>query len=114
MERNWLLGISGIVGMVMMTACVPAEPPSAIVQKVEAAGSGDLSKTSSDGIQQWLGPHRELAIEVENMCKAVRPKATAKWADSTEGRVCTASSQLAFYRFTPDKGDGKTFKGGWK
>ncbi len=116
MKQNWLLGISG-VGVVMMTACFPAtppEPPSPIVQKLEAAGSGDLSKTSSDAIQQWLGPRRELAIQVENMCKAVRPKATAQWADSTEGRVCTASAQLAFYRFTPEKGDGKTFKGGWK
>ena len=98
--------------LLMLSGCTAPEPPSPIIQKLEAAGSGDLKTASADVIQQWLGPRRELAIEVENMCKTARARATAKWADTTEGRICSASAQLAFYRYTPQTGDGKTYKSG--
>src|SRR5690242_1339349 len=111
-HRQRLLRSPWIIGVLFMVACRPAEPPSPIVQKLEAAGSGNLSQTSADSIQQWLGPRRQLAIEVENMCKQVRPNAPANWAETTEGHVCAASAQLTFYRYTPQKGDGKTYKSG--
>jgi hypothetical protein len=107
-----LLRFAWIIAVLVMAGCKPAEPTSAIVQKLEAAGSGDLSHSSADSIQQWLGPRRQLAIEVETMCKQVRPNAPASWAETTEGRICAASAQLAFYRYTPQKGDGKTYKSG--
>jgi hypothetical protein len=107
-----VLRFAWVIGVLCMAACRQPEPPSPIVQKLGAAGSGDLSRTSADAIQQWLGPRRQLAIEVETMCKPARAKATANWANSTEGRVCTASAQLAFYRYTPGQGDGKTYKSG--
>ena len=112
MGRNQLLRFVWIIGVFCMSACRQGEPSSPIVQKLEAAGSGDLSKTSADGIQQWLGPRRQLAIEVEGMCKQARPGATANWAVTTEGRVCAASAQLAFYRYTPGRDDAKTYKSG--
>jgi hypothetical protein len=107
---RWLTAISFGAALLTWTGCTALEPPSPIVRKLEAAGAGDLKIASADSIQQWLGPRRELAIEVENMCKAVRPKAAAKWGDTTEGRVCSASAQLVFFRYTPQTGDGKTYK----
>lgn len=101
-----------VIPLLWLVGCTAPEPPSPILQKLEAAGSGDLSNASADAIQQWLGPRRDLAIEVETMCKAARPTATGKWADTTEGRICSASSQLAFFRYTPQTGDGKTYKSG--
>ena len=101
-----------VAGLVILSGCTASEPPSPIVQKLEAAGSGDLKSASADAIQQWLGPRRDLAIEVENMCKPARQNAAAKWADTTEGRICAASSQLTFFRYTPQTGDGKTYKSG--
>ena len=74
MGRNQVLRFAWIIGVFCLSACRQAEPPSPIVQKLEAAGSGDLSKTSADSIQQWLGPRRQLAIEVETLCKQVRPR----------------------------------------
>lgn len=112
MGYQGLLRFAWIISVLYLAACRPEEPPSAIVQKLAVAGSGDLSHTSADAIQQWLGPRRQLAIEIEDMCKQVRPKASADWANTTEGRVCAASAQLAFYRYTPGKGDGKTYKSG--
>jgi hypothetical protein len=112
MGRNQALRVALIIGVLCSSACKKIEPPSAIVPKLEAAGSGDLTTASADSIQQWLGARRPLAIEVENLCKQVRPGATANWTETTEGRVCAASAQLAFYRYTPGQGDGKTYKSG--
>jgi hypothetical protein len=112
MRYHERLRFAWIIGVLFVVGCRPAEPPSPIVQKLEAAGSGDLSRASADSIQQWLGSRRQLAIEVENMCKQVRPRSVANWADTAEGRVCAASAQLSFYRYTPEKGDGKTYKSG--
>ena len=112
MGRSQVFRFAWIISVFCLSACRQADPPSPIVQKLEAAGSGDLSKTSAESIQQWLGPRRQLAIEVEHMCKQVRPNAPANWAKSAEGRVCVASAQLAFYRYTPGQGDGKSYKSG--
>lgn len=109
----WLLGIWAVV-LTGCTSIVPNEPRSAIVEKVRQAGAGDLSAASTAAIQQWLGKHRELADEVENLCKPVRQNAEAKWADSTEGRLCAAAHNLAFFRFKRTEGDGETFRSGWK
>jgi hypothetical protein len=108
---RWLAVIS-FGALLMLSGCTAPEPPSPIVQKLEAAGAGDLKNASADSIQQWLGPRRELAIEVEDMCKAARSKAPANWGDRTEGRICSASGQLTFFRYTPRTGDGKTYKSG--
>jgi hypothetical protein len=114
MGRNQGLRVAWIIAVLCLSACKQADPPSLIVQKLEAAGSGDLTKTSADSIRQWLGPRRQLAIDVEDLCKAVRSRATASWTETTEGRVCAASAELAFYRYTPGQGDGKTYKSGDK
>lgn len=95
--------------MTITMACSTAENHSAIVQTVEQAGAGDLSRTSTEGIRQWLAGRRELAIQVEGMCKPVREKASANWAETTEGRLCNASRQLTFFRSGPVTGDGKTY-----
>lgn len=101
----------GIVAL--LTGCA-REPRSPIVQKVEQAGSGDLSLSSSQDMQNWLAKHRDLAVQVDEMCKPVREKATAQWGSSTEGRLCNAARQLAFYRWTPATSDGRKFNPGLK
>ena len=86
-----------------------AEPRSKIVAKAEAAGSGKLSGVSRDGMKQWLGQHKDVAYQIDEMCKPVRVKATAKWAETTEGRLCSAARELAFFRSGPVKNSGQTY-----
>ena len=78
----------------LLVGCRKKEPPSAIVQKLEAAGAGDLSAASVNSIQQWLQQHEELALQVKKDCDQVRKSgsAPANWDDTTEGRVCTAAA----------------------
>jgi hypothetical protein len=97
-----------IVALIGLVAC-GIEPRSAIVQKVEAAGSGSLSKVSKDGMREWLGKHKDLAYQVDDMCRPIRSKATAQWADSTEGRLCSAARELAFFRSGPVRNSGQTY-----
>ena len=112
MQRQRLVWFGLWAVSMLYAGCARPELRSAIVEKAEQAGAGNLSATSLTGIQQWLGKHREVASEIENMCKPVRQRATASWADTTEGRLCSAAHELAFFRSAPAKGDGKVFRPG--
>src|SRR5579862_2830682 len=91
-----------------LCACSP-EPRSTIVEKVEQAGSGNLASVPKDGMREWLGKHKEVAYQVDEMCKPVRQRATAQWTESTEGRLCAAARELGFWRSGPVTGDDKTY-----
>ena len=93
----------------LLVGCHKKEPLSPIVQRLEAAGAGDVSAESVNSIQQWLQEHENLAMQTKKDCDQVRKSGTtqADWADTTEGRVCTAAANTSFYH--PYKGDNKTF-----
>jgi hypothetical protein len=61
-----------------------------------------------------MGRHRDVAHEGAEMCKPVREEATTQWTESTEGRLCTAALELAFFRSGPVTGDDKTYLPGLK
>jgi hypothetical protein len=101
MKNRQLIGIIICAGSLLNTACTkrPAEPHSEIVGTLEKAGSGDLSSTPVPQIEDWLRKHRDLAVQVDDMCKPAREKADANWATTTEGRVCTGARNASmFYR----------------
>ena len=96
-----------------LTGCTKTEPASLIVQKVEAAGSGPLARVPQDGMEQWLRQHRDVAREVDDMCGPVRQSAKADWGNTTEGRLCTAARQVAFFTAPPAvTNSGKTYAPG--
>lgn len=89
------------------------EPPGPIVQKAEACGAGDLSRTPFVSMQDWFANHRDCAVAVDGMCRPVRDSAKAQWVDSTEGRVCSAARNVAQWVRKPAN-DHQTFQSGWK
>ena len=94
-----------IVILLTFCGCTQQGPPSPIVQKVQDSGAGDLSNLSQLNIQEWLVKHKDLAYQVDAMCKPVQDKATAAWRETTEGRVCGAAHQIALARPVPVQGD---------
>ncbi len=88
------------------------EPPSEIVQKVEAAGAGDLRAASQQSIEYWFRKHTEFAVEVRDQCRPIRQKAPATWSSTTEGRVCNAANVASVFNFKERKGDGKGYQAG--
>jgi hypothetical protein len=101
-----------MIAFIVAGGCGRQEPPSPIVQKAQQAGSGDLASASTASIRDWLGKHRYSAEQIEAMCRPIRQNASANWGDSTEGRLCRAAHELAFFRAAPAKGDGRTFRPG--
>ncbi len=112
--RRRAIAYGCLVVLAGLSACSRMEPKSPIVAKVEQAGSGNLAAVSKDGMREWLGTHKDVAYQVDEMCKPVRQKATAQWVESTEGRLCTAARELAFFRSGPVTGDDKTYLPGLK
>lgn len=100
--------------MVSLVGCsIVKEPPSAIVQRAQSCGAGELSGVSTVAVQDWFSKHRDCAVTVEEMCKPVRDKAPVGWTDSTEGRVCIGARSVAQWIRKPSR-DHETFQAGWK
>ena len=112
--RKRAIAYGCLVVLAGLCACSRPEPTGPIVEKVEQAGSGNLAAVSKDGMREWLGKHKTVAYQVDEMCKPVRQKATAQWAESTEGRLCSAARELTFWRSGPVTSDGKTYLPGLK
>ena len=102
-KASFVLRITWCLGLLLFgSACTKPgtpEPHSEIVATVEKAGSGDLSSTPAPQIEDWLRKHRDLAVQVDDLCRPARDKADANWATGTEGRVCAAARNASmFYR----------------
>jgi hypothetical protein len=104
----------GWIVLLTTFSCSSPDPSSTIVGKVERAGSGSLTAVSKDGIREWLSKHKDVAYQADEMCKPIRVNATAQWAESTEGRLCAAARELAFWRTGPVTSDDKTYLPGLK
>jgi hypothetical protein len=101
-----------LVLLVLLLVGCTKEPPSEIVQKVEAAGAGDLRAASQQSIEEWFRKHTDFAVEIRDQCRPIREKAPASWSSTTEGRVCSAASVASVFNFKERKGDGKGYQAG--
>jgi len=103
--------LPSIVLVLLLGGCT-REPPSPIVQKVEAAGAGDLRAAAQPTIEDWFRKYSEFAVEVRDQCQPIREKAAATWSSTTEGRVCNAANAASVFNFRERKGDGKGYEAG--
>lgn len=100
--------LSSILMTLALASCT-REPDSAIVRQVEAAGAGDVRAASNDALLDWFRKHPQVGQETRKLCEPIRKDAPAKWADTTEGRVCQAAHTAAAFYFQEPQGDGKTY-----
>ena len=70
--RTSAVAFGWLVVLAAFVACSRPEPRSPIVEKVEQAGSGSLAAVSKDGMREWLGKHKDVAYQADEMCKPVR------------------------------------------
>lgn len=104
---------ASLVLVLVVSGCAP-EPESAIVTRAEAAGAGKLAGVPADAIRDWLSKNRAVAREIDSLCAPVREKASAEWAQTTEGKLCGAARSQAFFNSGPARGDGKAYAPGTK
>ena len=74
-------------------SCTP-EPKSKIVQEVEAAGAGDLYRATEVSIVGWFNTRRVFAKKISQECAPMSKKAPANWAQTTEGKTCSAATSF--------------------
>ena len=102
--------------LVLLVGC-SKEPSTAIIDKVEKDGAGDVRTASAQAIQDWMRKRgADYAIEIWRMCTPVAQSAPANWRDSTEGRICQAADSIRLFNFDPSaiKGDPRKYQGGTK
>ena len=94
------------------------ERPSPIVKLAEESGAGPLDGVSIPAMRHWLTSHPQVATRVDALCTPVRSKATAAWAETTEGRLCVAAkaatAERRFFHYSPAPKDSMGFLPGWK
>lgn len=100
--------LAALTLILLMSACRPAEPRSAIVDRVRDAGAGDVAAASEAGVEDWLRRHADVAVQVNGMCAPVRQNANAQWGDTTEGKVCLAARNAAMATYRSPR-DGKGY-----
>ncbi len=92
------VSVLATIAILLLTNACQHETRSVIVDYAVANGSGDLTLASNQSIKIWLRQHPETAIQLRSMCRAVRP-GDATWGETTEGHLCTAVNQAAFFGF---------------
>ena len=75
-------------------------PETAITREVKDAGGGDPSVVSRDAMRSWFLQHSKFAEHIVTECRAIKDPPLG-WMDTTEGQVCGAAQEAAFY--TPAK-----------
>jgi hypothetical protein len=111
----WLtVSVMGVIcAAAVSSGCRSPEPRSAIVDAAKQAGAGDVESTSAFAIDDWMRKHRDVAVRIEDMCSPARDRADAQWADTTEGKICTAAHNAAMSTYRSPR-DGKGYHGGNK
>jgi hypothetical protein len=86
--------------LICLAGCKSDPKPSivqqrTIVQQVEDAGAGDLSRADVAGLQIWLTKHSDVARNIASQCKEAMKSDTA-WKNSAEGRICIAEKDAGY------------------
>lgn len=98
MKRSYVA--VAVAVLICVVGCKSEPKPSivqqrTVVQQVEDAGAGDLSRADVAGLQIWLTKHADVARSIAPQCKeAMKPDSV--WRNSEEGRICIAEKDAGF------------------
>ena len=104
MKTIWIC----VLGASLIAGCHGPEK-SPIVTAFEGAGGGDVSKSTPDGISQFLAKHEVVRRQITPLCRQRQGNAPASWTTSDEGKVCAGNSRANFWGKSTMKPDGVAF-----
>lgn len=97
----------------LLSACAdPNAQNSAIVRRIEAAGSGDISSMTPPEIEQWFfrKGDPQLVASIAASCQQLEKSAAAGWDLRTaEGRSCMAAADANVAMPREFTSDGRKF-----
>ena len=95
-------------GLTVIAGCRSVEK-SPIVAAFQGAGGGDVSKSTPDGIAQFLAKHDDVRKQITPLCQQRKGSAPADWAATEEGKVCAGNTRANFFGKSTMKPDGVAF-----
>jgi len=104
MMRVWVLA----TGLTAIAGCHGTEK-SPIVAAFQKAGGGDVSKSTPDGIAQFLAKHDDVRKQITPLCQQRKGTAPADWTTTDEGKVCAGDARANFFGKSTMKPDGVAF-----
>ncbi len=106
MKRVSILFLGAV--LIGMGGCHGAEK-SPIVALFRSAGGGDASRSTPDGIMQFLAKHDDLRTQLNPLCQQKRTNAAADWSTTEEGKICAGNDSANFFGKAKIKSDGVKF-----
>ena len=94
--------------LAVIAGCHSSEK-SPIVATFQGAGGGDVSKSTPDGIAQFLAKHDDVRRQITPLCQQRKGASPADWAATEEGKVCAGNSRANFFGKSTMKPDGVAF-----
>ena len=96
------------VGLMALAGCRHVEQ-SPIVATFHNAGGGDIDQSTPDSISQFLVKHEDARKQITPLCAQKKASASADWATTDEGKVCTSNARANFFGKPALKSDGVSF-----
>jgi hypothetical protein len=96
------------VGLTALAGCRHVEQ-SPIVAAYQNAGGGDIDQSTPDSISQFLAKHEDARKQITPLCVQRKATASADWATTDEGKVCTGNTRANFFGKPALKSDGVPF-----
>jgi len=97
------------IGILLALAGCKTVGKSQIVTTFQNAGGGETAQATPEGMSSFLAQHEDLRKQLTPLCNAQEAKASADWAASDEGRICTANEKANFFGKPQLKSDGVKF-----
>jgi hypothetical protein len=98
-----------VLGSLAVIAGCHSSEKNPIVAIFQSAGGGDVSKSTPDGIAQFLAKHDDVRKQITPLCQQRKGSAPADWAATEEGKVCAGNTRANFFGKSTMKPDGVAF-----
>jgi hypothetical protein len=95
-------------GLMALAGCRHVDQ-SPIVAAFHNAGGGDIDQSTPDSISQFLAKHEDTRKEITPLCAQKKAAASADWATTDEGKVCSGNTRANFFGKPALKSDGVSF-----
>lgn len=89
------IGIGALLSIGCFLGGCAKETHSRIVDECKAAGAGEVQLADTSSIAGWLGQQTVgLRKNLQQDCGTAEKTADSTWKNTTEGKICTAVSEV--------------------
>ena len=115
-QHLWVIAALPLLLIGCAAATPPSPPKTALMQRLEADGAGDLggAGVTTQTLALWLREKPQAYTqELRRTCTDLRAKPlTVAWHDSVDSKICGAVDTVSFFAMPPVRTDSTKYLGG--